>query len=456
MLGQAGQLATVGRTVARTVRRGSGSPATLLPAGAETAGRGFRTPDAAMPPLPVGSAIVHMLETAGGSLRVHPSDATSVFKLLPFDEAAWVVETGADAIVPVPGPGTELVGILVVGRRFDDRTVRPVDVPFLEALAAAAGLALARLRLLEAPAERPSESPPAQECPACGCVTGSDEPPGCGCGSAYTEISAPKLLAGKYRLTRRLGVGGMGAVYLARDLRLERDVAVKTLAGVSVPGLMRLKPEAWAMATVTHAAVAQIHGIESWRGRPVLVVEHLAGGTLADRLRQGPAPAAEAVAMAAVLGDALAALHRAGYLHGDVKPSNIGFTSDGSPKLLDFGLARETADTDVRGGTLRYMSPEVLAGRPAEEADDVWSLCVVLHDMVSGRHPFADSGSAADVRDRIGRQRLAADDSSPVGSGLPSAVLALSASLLTARRPARPATAQAFIGALEAMVAAQR
>ncbi len=457
MLGQAGQLATVGQTAARTVRRGCGSPATLLlAAGAETDGRGFRAPDAGMPPLPAGSAIVHMLETAGGSLRVHPSDTTSVFALLPSEEAAWVVEAAADAIVPVPGPGTELVGLLVVGRRFDDRTVSGGDVPFLEALAAAAGLAVARLRLLEAPTKMPSEPPPARECPACGCVTGSDEPPCCGCGSAYVEISAPKLLAGKYRLARRLGAGGMGAVYLARDLRLERDVAVKTLAGVSVSRLMRLKPEAWAMATVTHAAVAQIHGIESWRGRPLLVVEHLAGGTLADRLRQGPVPAAEAVAMAAVLGAALAALHRAGYLHGDVKPSNIGFTSEGSPKLLDFGLAREVNDTATLGGTLRYMSPEMIAGRPAEEADDVWSLCVVLHEMVSGRHPFADGGSAADVRDRIGRQRLAADDSSTVGSGLPSALLALTASLLTARRPARPATAQAFIGALEAMVAAQR
>ena len=108
------------------------------------------------------------------------------------------------------------------------------------------------------------------------------------------------------------------------------------------------------------------------------------------------------------------------------------------------------------GGTLRYMSPEVIAGCPAEEADDVWSLGVVLREMVSGRHPFADGGSAADVQDRIGRQRLAAGDSLPVGAGLPSAVLALTASLLTARRPARPTTAQAFIGALEAMVAAQR
>ena len=458
-LGQTEQLASVGRTVARTVRRGCGSPATLLPAaGAGTDGSSFRAPEAGMPPLPAGSAIAHMLETAGGSLRVHPSDATSVFVLLPSAEAAWVVQTAADAIVAVPGPGTELVGILAVGRRFDDRTVSPVDIPFLEALAAAAGLAVARLRLLEAPSETPAEPRPAQECPVCGCVTGSAESPGCSCGSAYAEISAPKLLAGKYRLTRRLGAGGMSAVYLARDLRLERDVAVKTLAGVSVPHLMRLKPEAWAMATVTHAAVAQIYSIESWRGRPLLVVEHLAGGTLAERLRQGPAPAGEAVSMAAVLGDALATLHRGGYLHGDVKPSNIGFTSDGSAKLLDFGLARETADTDTRGGTLRYMSPEVLAGRPAEEADDVWSLCVVLHEAVSGRHPFADDGGAAETEmtDRIGRQRLTVGDSWPAGSGLSAAVLAFTASLLTEPRPVRPATARAFTDALEAMVAAQQ
>ena len=102
------------------------------------------------------------------------------------------------------------------------------------------------------------------------------------------------------------------------------------------------------------------------------------------------------------------------------------------------------------------MSPEMIARRPAEEAGDVRSLCLVLHEMVSGRHPFADGGSAADVRERIGRQRLTAGDSLPAGSGLSSAVPALTASLLTAPRPARPATAQAFTDALEAMVAGQR
>ena len=395
-----------------------------------------------------------MLETASGSLRVHPSDETSVFVLLPPEDAAWVVETAADAIVPVPGPGAELMGILVVGPRFDDRTVSPFDIPFMEALGAAAGLAVARLRLLEAPTSGSSDPPPARECPVCGCVVGPDEPPGCDCGTAYAETNAPKLLAGKFRLTRRLGAGGMGAVYLARDLRLERDVAIKTLAGVSVARLMRLKPEAWAMATVTHAAVAQIHGIESWRGRPLLVVEHLAGGTLADRLEKSRVPAAEAVSMAAVLGDALATLHRAGYLHGDVKPSNIGFMSDGSPKLLDFGLARQADDADTRGGTLRYMSPEVLAGRPAEEADDVWSLCVVLHEMVSGRHPFAGR-DAAEIGERIRRQQLVPHDASSAGSELSSSALSFTASMLTATRSERSTTARAFADAVDAMTVAK-
>ena len=115
------------------------------------------------------------------------------------------------------------------------------------------------------------------------------------------------------------------------------------------------------MSTVTHPGVAQIHGVESWRGRPFLVVEFLPGGTLEDRLRDGPLAPAQALSVAARLADALATLHEKGFLHGDVKPSNIGFTSEGSPKLLDFGLAHAVDDTAMVGGTLPYLSPEVLS-----------------------------------------------------------------------------------------------
>ena len=443
-LGKAERIEAVSRILRRSAQHGCAAPvALLLPA--DAAGPDLDAPDGRLPPLARASAIVHMLEAPDRSLRVHPNDRTSFFALLPREDRRWVAEADADVLVGVPGPGVELIGVLAAGRRFDGRVVRSVDIPFLEVLGAAAGLAVGRL--LGAAEAGAQDGPPAQECPVCRCLTEAGESPACDCGFEYVETAAPTLLAGKYRLTRRLGAGGTGAVFLASDIRLERDVAVKTLTGVSVQGLMGLKPEAWAMATVNHPAIAHVHGIESWRNRPFLVVEFLPGGTLADRLRRGPVPAGRAVAIAAGLADALAALHEAGYLHGDIKPGNVGFTSDGSPKLLDFGLARETGDVATRGGTVRYLSPEVLSGRPAGEADDVWSLCVMLHEIASGEHPFAGNG-VDEVADRIRRQRLRRAGGATAGPDAASALIAFTASVLTAPRSARPANARAFADAL--------
>ena len=442
-LAKAERMTTVGRTLTRTVKRGCGSPATLLVAADARARRDdFRALDATIARLPRTSAIVHMLEAEDGALRVHPSDAKSVFELLPPAEAAWVAETAADVILPVPGPGARVVGIVVVGRRFDDRIVRAADVPFLEVLASAAGQAVTRLEMAHGTERRLAEAQPAHECPVCGCVAGAEDPPGCGCGAEYSETEVPRLLADKYRLTRRLSAGPNASVYLAWDFSLQRDVVVKTLPGAS-ESLPPLKPEAWAMARVAHPALAEIHGVESWRGRPFLVVEFLRGGTLADRLRDGPVPEPEAVAVSVRLAEALAALHAAGYLHGDVKPSNIGFTADGLPKLLDFGLARGPNDATVAGGTLRYLSPEVLDGRPADEADDVWSLCVVLYEMVSGAHPFAGDGFD-EVVNQIRNQRSSHGPPPVTGSEMSVPVAALAASMLTASPSARPTTARAF------------
>ena len=122
-----------------------------------------------------------------------------------------MTETDAAVIVGVPGPGAELLGVLAAGR-FDGRVVRSVDIPFLEVLGAAAGLAVGRL--MRAEEAEALDEPPAQECPVCRCLTQTGETPECDCGSEYVETEAPKLLAGKYRLTRRLGTGGMGAAFL--------------------------------------------------------------------------------------------------------------------------------------------------------------------------------------------------------------------------------------------------
>ena len=333
----------------------------------------------------------------------------------------------------------------MVGRRFDDRAVS-ADSTFLAALAAPAGLALDRLRLLQAPDGGTSDARPARECPACGVVAPADAERRCQCGVVYDEAPTPAFLAGKFRVERRLGAGGMGVVYLAHDVRLARDVAVKTLPAVAGRGLAKLQDEARTMAAQAHPAIAQIYGLETWRGRPLLIVELLPGGTLAARLERGPLSAAGAAGVAVAMAEALEVLHGAGYLHGDIKPSNIGFMSDGSAKLLDFGLAHLTDDRNQpAGGTVLYTSPELLAGAGAGPADDIWALSVVLYEMAAGRHPFM-GGDGDAVIDRIRRQQV--QTGAEPGDDAAASLLAVAGAMLTARPSDRPATAREFVDRL--------
>jgi eukaryotic-like serine/threonine-protein kinase len=164
--------------------------------------------------------------------------------------------------------------------------------------------------------------------------------------------------------------------------------------------------EAQAMAASEHPNLACVYGLEMWRATPILIVEHLPGGTLSERLRKGPLALDEALSIGAQLADALEALHRDGTLHRDIKPSNIGFGRAGAPKLLDFGLARllgpikrqdrvaiapsvETSDATAIAGTPLYLSPESLAGGAADEYVDLWALSLVVFEAIAGAHPFA-------------------------------------------------------------------
>ncbi|NOT27958.1 MAG: serine/threonine protein kinase, partial [Acidobacteria bacterium] len=207
--------------------------------------------------------------------------------------------------------------------------------------------------------------------------------------------------------------GGMGVVYLATDLVLGRRVALKTMPRVTDSLAERLGREARAMATVLHPNLALIYGAERWRGNPVLIVEYLEGGTVLDNLRRGPFSIDEALGLGILIADVLDRLHGAGILHRDVKPSNIGYTLEGSPKLLDLGLAAAFASpskgpdanrrptlgslqgeyavtSDSRQlGTLRYMAPEALEGQSPSPSFDLWALNVVLYEVIAGRHPLA-------------------------------------------------------------------
>ena len=453
-LGQAGGLAEVARVVARAARWGAGVRAVLLAAGGTSGARDYAcaAPDVSLAPLPRTSALVHVLEQVRAPLQVHPDVRPSAFDLLPPGEAAWVAATAAAVVAPVAGPGAALAGLLVVGRRADAGRLRPVDLTFLAALAAAAGLALERLRLEAGSAGR--EAPPASECRACGRVAeAAARNPRCpACGAAWVPARVPAMLAGKFVMERRIGAGGMGTVYLARDVGLDRPVAVKTLDGVSPADLARLKTEAQAMAALVHPGIAQIHGLETWAGRPLLVMEHLGGGTLAARIARGPLAPEDAAGVALAVAAALGTLHAAGYRHGDVKPSNIAFTAEGEAKLLDFGLAEPAGRRDgPAGGTAAYLSPEVLGGAPAAPADDVWALAVVLYEMITGQRPF--TGATVDeLADRIRRRRPGPLPAAPDGAraGARADLLTFAGGLLTARLPDRPKTPEAFAAALRA------
>ena len=210
------------------------------------------------------------------------------------------------------------------------------------------------------------------------------------------------VLAGRYRVDAPLGVGGMASVYRARDLRLERDVAVKVL----LPNLAadpvlakRFDREARALAAAAHPNVVSVFDVEPGdpgTGRePFYVMELCDGGSLADRLSASGrlAPRELASTVAAVAGG-LAELHRRGLVHRDVKPHNILF-SGGRAKLADFGVATSGAATDMTAltavgttmGTLAYLAPELLAGAPATPASDVYALGVVAFQGLTGRLP---------------------------------------------------------------------
>jgi serine/threonine protein kinase len=237
----------------------------------------------------------------------------------------------------------------------------------------------------------------------------------CTCGTVPVMAALPYRL-GEFCVRRRLGAGGMGVVYLARDVRLDRDVALKTLPTIGAEAIAGLSREAKAMAALNHDALATIYGLEIWRDVPVLVFEYFPLGTLARRLAaDGPLAVEAAVDVGVALARALGCMHERGLLHGDVKPANVGFTSSNQAKLLDFGLSRMTARDpyDLRavhaGGTLAYLSPEVLggetwgralAGHEPAISSDLWALAVLLLESLTGRNPFVRATRAA-TRDAI-------------------------------------------------------
>jgi serine/threonine-protein kinase len=214
---------------------------------------------------------------------------------------------------------------------------------------------------------------------------------------------------GHYDVTAKIGQGGMGEVWQATDTKLNRQVALKILPeafATDSERLARFQREAQVLASLNHPGIAAIYGLEEEGDTRALVLELVEGPTLADRIAQGPIPIDEALPIARQIAEALEAAHEAGVIHRDLKPANIKVKSDGTVKVLDFGLAK-ALDTTPEGdpslsptltaaatqmgvimGTAAYMSPEQASGETADKRSDIWSFGVVLFEMLTGQRLF--------------------------------------------------------------------
>jgi len=284
---------------------------------------------------------------------------------------------------------------------------------------------------------------PAWECPGCGVIAAAAGRTCATCGVHLSPAAVPAVLAGKFRMLRRIGVGGMGVVYRAHDLRLDRAVAVKTLPRLRGREAALLRREARTMAAVSHPQLAQIYGVELWRGAPMLVVEYLPCGTLAECLQGGPLPVAAAIGAGELLARGLGRLHAAGFLHRDIKPSNVGLAADGTPKLLDFGVSHvlEAGPVGSTDGTLPYLSPEAMRGDAPDARWDLWALCVTLYEALAGRHPL-EGAPPHWLKLRIASGDL--PDIREISPGIPERVAAFFRRALAADPSLRPASARAL------------
>lgn len=392
------------------------------------------------------SLVPVLLQGAGGPCVVEPRGRGSYFALLSTDDRLVIQREGIMAMCPIMPPGGGRIrSVVTLKTRRNALSLSRRDVQFLTAVCAAAALAHAGLEQAGGP--EPVQDELALQCPVCFRIdTWRPDAGICVCGGAWERAALPHVIAGRFRLELFIGAGGMGVVYKALDLLLRRSVAVKTLPRLSVEASTRLLEEARAMASLQHPHMAILYGAELWRGTPVLLVEYFEGKTLSDRLHDGPLPIETAFQIGTTLADALDYLHKTGRSHGDIKPSNIAFTNGGVVKLLDFGLSRSLRDHaafEPLGGTLAYLSPDVLDGHAPGPAADVWALSVVIFQTFVGFHPFLID------RDIAGRIRAGFHDRAMLQPVVAPTISECLCELLSVAPGVRPLSARALRERLE-------
>ncbi len=456
---------------------------------ADDAGGILRCIDGGIRPLPVSSRLVTLFSEDQSPFEIDLESSASSVRSLPIEDRQWLADSGARLLAPLMNPDGLLLGVLALGEKRSELGFSREDRNLLGTIQQALALRLENRRLRSSPIRFPGSSPEidhavddaARECRECGSVFahGTGE---CECGSVLQRAPVPHVLLGKFRVHKRIGAGGMGVVYRAVDLSLDRTVAIKTLPRVSPESASRLRREARAMAVVSHTNLALIFGAEMWHGTPMLICEYLSGGTLADRLRLHRLAIGAALDLGVAMADVLAHIHDVGIIHCDVKPSNIGYTAAGVPKLLDFGLARLANRTDTVDetatrssslvgrpvvhlgsgasndsrhfvGTPLYMSPEAIRQEVPSTLFDLWSVSVVLFEAIAGTTPYGRH-ARADVLDRI--VDGGCPDLREFLPACPAAVASFFKGALSPNRTDRPQTAHALRKALVSLHAASQ
>jgi tRNA A-37 threonylcarbamoyl transferase component Bud32/GAF domain-containing protein len=427
-------------------------------------------------PLRLDGGLATMLRWSDQPLDILLDDPRSPARRLPADEIAWLEATGTALLVPILGQDRALVGALQLGAKRSEEAYSTEDRELLATIAGqvSLGLDVARLRARGSAGERAGDvttkaAPavePMMECPRCGrCEDASVAV--CPADGAPMQRTAgiPRDLDNKYRIEQLIGRGGMGAVYRARDMRLDRLVAVKVVRAEllqDADARRRFRREAQLVARLQHPGIVSIFDFGTvGGGGAYLVMELVRGHDLRHVLqREGPLDARRTVRILTAVCDAIQAAHRDGVLHRDLKPENI-LLPDGAVevKVLDFGVAKlisEETDGDTHPasatltaagsvlGTPAYMAPEQLRGEVPDQRTDVFALGVIAYEMLAGELPFGQ-GSFIDVALAHDRGPM------PLSRRVPQVSEAIDRSIrqaLAADRNRRPSTAQDFAAAL--------
>ena len=434
-------------------------------------------------PLPLDGGLAAMLRWSDEPLEIFLQDPRSPAHRLPSEEQQWLARTGTVLLVPVMGQEKTLIAVIALGARRSEEAYTTEDRQLLASIATqmALGFDVARLRRSATPAPPDEEAtraaaaaPPMMECPRCGRCEDAGVATCPADGTPMRPVPAvPRVVDDKYRLEQLLGRGGMGAVYRARDLRLDRRVAVKVVRAELLgdpEARRRFRREAQLVARLQHPSIVSIFDYGSLPdGGAFLVMELVKGEDLRRLLlREGRLEAPRAARILTSVCSAIEAAHREGVLHRDLKPENILLPAgEADAKVLDFGVAKliaedraheDTGDALVPDaatvvtaagtivGTPAYMAPEQLRGAAPDGRTDVFSLGVIAYEMLSGELPFG-RGTLADVvlAQTRGVAPIAGGDVSPAVERAVRAALDPDADR-------RPATPQAFAHLINAAV----